>query len=276
VRLIFPADPATPQVGPDDVAALAKLYAYPAAAPGGAPWLRANMVESVDGAGSLDGRSGGLSGDADRQVFRVLRGLADVIVAGAQTARTEKYRPVREQEIWPALRQGRPPTPPIAVVTRTLDLDLNGPLLTGAADGARTILLTTEAAPADRRAAASVGADVVVLGTDVVPPAAMVDALAARGYRNVLVEGGPTLLRQIVDDGLLDELCLTISPLLEGHDAGRILAFPAPFMTPGPAHGAVARLSLAHVLEDQGALLCRYLLDPPGGRTGPPVDRSGK
>jgi riboflavin biosynthesis pyrimidine reductase len=276
VRLIFPADPATPQIGPDDVAALAKLYAYPAAAPGGGPWVRANMVESVDGAGSLDGRSGGLSGDADRQVFRVLRSLADVIVAGAGTVRAEKYRPVRAQEIWPALRSGRLPNPPIAVVTRTLDLDLNGPLLTGTAGTARTIVFTTEAAPADRRAAAARGADVVVLGTDAVPPARMVDALGARGYRNVLVEGGPTLLRQIVDDGLLDELCLTISPLLEGHDAGRILAFPAPCMTPGPPHGAVARLSLAHVLEDQGALLCRYLLDPPGDRTGQPVDRSGK
>jgi riboflavin biosynthesis pyrimidine reductase len=262
VREIFPAGPATPEIGPDGVAAVAKLYAYPAATPGRAPWVRANMVESVDGAGSLDGRSAGLSGDADRQVFRVLRSLADVIVAGAGTARAEKYRPVRAQEIWPELRSGRPATPPIAVVTRTLDLDLNGPLLAGPAGSARTIVLTTETAPADRRAAAAEHADVVVLGKDTVTPAAMVDALAARGYRNVLVEGGPTLLAQIVDAGLLDELCLTISPLLEGGDVGRILAPPP---APEPPHGAVARLSLAHLLENQGALLCRYLRESPDG-----------
>jgi riboflavin biosynthesis pyrimidine reductase len=261
VREIFPAGPATPEIGPGGFAALAKLYAYPAATPGRASWLRANMVESVDGAGSLDGRSAGLSGDADRQVFRVLRSLADVIVAGAGTVRAENYRPVRAQEIWPELRQGRPSTPPIAVVTRTLDLDLNGPLLAGTANGSRTIVLTTEAAPADRRAAAACGADVVVLGKDAVSPRAMVDALAARGYRNLLVEGGPMLLQQIVDAGLLDELCLTISPLLQGGDVGRILAPPA---APEPPRGAVARLSLAHLLEDEGALLCRYLRDRSG------------
>ena len=254
MRKIFPAGPAAPDIRPDDVDALAGLYAYPAAS--SAPWLRANMIESIDGAGSLGGRSGGLSGDADRLVFAVLRSLADVILVGAGTARAEKYRPVRQQEIWPKLRaDGQRPTPPIAVVTRTLNLDLDGPLLSGASGGARTIVLTTEAAPAGRRKAAAAHADVVVTGGDMVAPSAIVKELAARGYRNVLLEGGPALLRQIVDAGLLDELCLTFSPVMEGGTAGRILAPPDAPAGDGP----VARLRLADVLEDDGSLLCRYV-----------------
>ena len=259
MRKIFPAGPATPDIQADDVEALAELYAYPADS-SGAPWLRANMIESVDGAGSLNGRSGGLSGDADRLVFAVLRSLADVILVGAATARAEKYRPVREQEIWPKLRSERQqPTPPIAVVTRKLDLDLDGLLVAGAPGAARTILLTTEAAPADRREAASAHADVVVTGRDTVSPSAAAAELAGRGYRNVLLEGGPALLRQVAAAGLLDDLCLTFSPLLEGGTAGRILA-PPPVSGPGSGGAAAAaKLSLAHVLEDDGNLLCRYL-----------------
>jgi riboflavin biosynthesis pyrimidine reductase len=286
VRKIFPADPAAPDIRPDNVEALAELYAYPAA-PSGTPWVRANMIESIDGAASLNGRSGGLSGDADRLLFAVLRSLADVILVGASTARAEKYRPVREQEIWAKLRNERQqPTPPIAVVTRKLDLDLDSPLLSGAPGAARTILLTTAAAPAGRRVAAAAHADVVVAGRDMVQPSAATAELARRGYQNVLLEGGPTLLRQVADAGLLDDLCLTFSPVLEGGMAGRILASPrapgppghspstgpspaAPFGAAGPGsggrsgaaarEGVAAKLSLRHVLEDDGSLLCRYL-----------------
>ena len=255
MRKIFPAGPDAPDIRADDVEALAELYAYPAVS-SGAPWLRANMIESIDGASSLNGRSGGLSGAADRLVFAVLRSLADVILVGAATARAEKYRPVREQEIWPKLRGERQqPTPPIAVVTRKLDLDLDSPLVAGAPGGARTILLTTMAAPADRRQAASAHADVVVTGRDSVPPSAAVQELAGRGYRNVLLEGGPALLRQVAEAGLLDDLCLTFSPVLEGGKAGRILSPPDAAAGSSP----VAGLSLAHVLEDDGSLLCRYL-----------------
>jgi riboflavin biosynthesis pyrimidine reductase len=261
VRQIFPAGAGAPDIGPvppggprrdagPAVTALGALYAYPAAA-GVAPWLRASMVASVDGAASLGGRSGGLSGDADRLVFSVLRSLADVILVGAGTARAEGYRPVRPGEVWAALREGRAPVPPIAVVTGKLDLNDQAPLMAGSAEGARTIVLTTEAAPAARRAAVARRADVVVAGRDTVSPAAAVAALAARGLRRVLVEGGPGLLGQITAAGLLDEVCVTVSPVLEGGHAGRILA-------PG-GEGAVAGLGLAHVLEDHGFLLCRYL-----------------
>ena len=268
VRQIFPAPATTPEIGSvgdgDDppavaaVAAFAELYAYPDPATRAAPWVRANMVASVDGAGSIDARSGGLSGDADRTLFKVLRSLADVILAGAGTARSERYRPVRDGEVWPRLRQGRTPTPPIAVVTRGLSISADDPLLTSAPEGARTIVLTTQAAPPARRAAVARHADLVVAGRDEVSPADAVSALAERGHRCILLEGGPTLLGQFAVAGLLDELCLTVSPLLEGGNAGRIMAAP-PDVKPGrDDDGGIAGLSLGHVLEDRGFLFCRY------------------
>jgi riboflavin biosynthesis pyrimidine reductase len=259
----------TGQAARSAVAALGELYAYPAASPAGTaqPWVRANMISSADGAGSLNGRSGGLSGASDRLVFSVLRSLADVILVGAGTAREEKYRPVRPGEVWAQLRDGRPPTPPIAVVTSKLGLDLDSPLLAGAPPQARTIVLTTEQCPDDRRAAASGTADVVVAGADRVAPATMIDVLAARGYRRILIEGGPYLLGQIIGAGLLCDLCMTFSPVLEGGRAGRILTAPQEAAAgqerhQGPEAWSPTGLALAHVLEDSGSLLCRYLTEP--------------
>jgi riboflavin biosynthesis pyrimidine reductase len=261
VRQIFPepvgAGARLSQVNPADVtsdliAALGEIYAYPAG-----PWVRANMISSADGAIALDERSGGLSGPADRLVFAVLRSLADVIVVGAGTARTERYRQAQPNELWQQLRVGRPPAPPVAVITGRLELDLEGRLFGPGAgrfcDGlARTIVLTTEVAPPDRVAAARRVADVVVAGEKSITAMAAVDALTGRGYRSILVEGGPTLLARIVADGLLDEFCLTISPVLEGgHATGRVTARIGP--------PAVTALRLETVLEDDGFLLTRYV-----------------
>src|SRR5215510_2973605 len=131
-------------------AALAGLYAYPD--PGAPPgrWVRANMVASLDGAATLDGRTRGLSSEADEQVFALLRALSEVILVGAGTARAEHYGPVRPESEglrWAWLRDGRTPSAPIAVVTRALDLDPASPLLASAPPHARTIVITTQAAP---------------------------------------------------------------------------------------------------------------------------------
>jgi riboflavin biosynthesis pyrimidine reductase len=272
VRQIYPAagrqigEPGRGPAGEAALDTLAGLYPYPeAGGPAARPWVRANMIASADGAATLDGRSGGLSRHADQAVFSVLRSLADVILVGAGTARIEQYRPVQLAETWPSLRGGRPPTPPIAVVTRQMDgLDPDGPLLAAASGPARTIVLTTEAAPADLRARAARTAEVVVAGPDLVRPDAIISALADRGYRQVLTEGGPRLLGQIVAAGLLDDLCLTVSPVLAGGWAGRILTAPPAGGTRAghaglPAQLGPAGLRLAHVLEDGGHLLCRYL-----------------
>jgi riboflavin biosynthesis pyrimidine reductase len=270
MQQIFPAAAGGPPIGAvgpgsPGLTALAGLYAYPAAGPAlGRPWVRANMVASADGAASVAGRSAGLSSEADRQLFSVLRSLADVILVGAGTARAEKYRAVTEDEAWPQLRAGRTATPPIAVVTRSLDLDPGSPLLNTAPADARTIVLTTERAPAGRRADMARHADVAVTGQDSVSPAAAIAALAERGHRRILVEGGPHLLGQIAAAGLLDELCLTVSPLLAGGRAGRILGGD------GEVPAAQAGLELAHLLADDGFLFCRYVRrgGGPGAITG--------
>jgi riboflavin biosynthesis pyrimidine reductase len=225
---------------------LAALYAYPDGL-----WLRANMVSTADGAASLDGVTQGISCAADRRVFALLRTLCDVILVGASTVREEKYKPARPRELWSHLRDGRPPTPPIAVVTRRLDLDPESPLISAAPAHARTIVITAARAPADRRAALARHADVVVAGDETVDLKAALDALAARGQRRMLAEGGPYLLAQLLEGGLLDELCLTIAPLMAGPGAPRIVAGP-------PAASPARPLTLAHILEDDGFLLSRY------------------
>ena len=238
-------------------AALAGLCAYPDLGAPPVRWLRANMVASLDGAASVDGRAGGLSNEADRQVFAMLRAHADVILVGAGTARAEGYAPVRPQSEglrWAWLRDGRPPSAPIAVITRALDLDLGGALLADAPAHARTIVITTESAVPGRRAAAARTADVIVAGEASVDLKAAVDALAERGHQRISCEGGPHLLGQLADAGLLDELCLTISPLLAGPGADRIVTGGLPM-----PRGGTLPFTLAHALEDESHLLCRYV-----------------
>jgi riboflavin-specific deaminase-like protein len=237
----------------EDDPEIAAAYAYPRP-----DWLRLNMVASVDGGAWLKGRSGGLSGEGDRRIFAVLRGLADVIVAGAATVRTEGYGPANPRDSWRALREGRPPSPPIAVITRRLDLDLGSALFTEAEPYARTIVITTESAPEDRRVEAAKHAEVIIAGSDRVDLALAVRELRDRGLNRILCEGGPRVNAQLAAAGLVDELCFTVSPLLIGGDAARILNGPA----------SQVKLVLAQVLEEDGFLFCRYVRevsDEPSG-----------
>lgn len=245
-----------------DDAALAALYSYPDLGAPPARWLRANMVASLDGAATVEGRSGGLSNEADQQIFAMLRAHADVILVGAGTARAEGYAPVRPESEglrWAWLRDGRPPSPPIAVITRALDLDLDSALVADTHPHARTIIITTGSARPGRRAAAAArNAEVIVAGESSVDLVAAVDALAERGHQRISCEGGPHLLAQLADAGLLDELCLTVSPLMAGPGADRIVTGGLPM--PG---GGAKRFTLAHALEDESYLLCRYVRPAP-------------
>ncbi|MFC1420873.1 pyrimidine reductase family protein [Streptacidiphilus cavernicola] len=228
---------------------LAEAYAYPDSVAEGRPWLRANMVSSLDGAARLDGLSEGLSSEADKRIFGVLRALADVVLVGAQTVRAEGYRPARARAEFAAARaaRGQAPAAAIAVVTGRLDLDLDAPLFTEPL--VPTLVITSASAPADAVKAAGRVADVVVAGDERVDPAAMVAALAGHGWTRLLTEGGPRLLGQLTAAGVLDELCLSLAPLLASGDAPRI--------SNGPA-GQAERMELVSLLEEKGFLFARY------------------
>lgn len=218
---------------------LAAAYAYPGEL--AAPYVRVNFVSSIDGAVSVEGRSGGLGSPADRAVFGLLRELAEVVLVGAGTVRAEGYRGARRPT------RGRDLPPPIAVVTGSADLDPTAPLLTDTR--VPPIVLTLDTAPAARRdALAAAGAEVVAL--DRLTPDRLLGELARRGLHRVLCEGGPSLLGTLHGADAVDELCLTLAPLLAAGGAGRIAHGP-----PGPpAHP----FTLAGALHADDVLLLRY------------------
>lgn len=220
---------------------------------GAVPWhVRVSFVSSADGAVTLNGRAGDLGNAGDRRVFGLLRDLSDVILVGAGTARIEGYRAQRPggERLDRRRRHELPDAPVMALVSRCLDLDPSGGLFDPAAP--RSIVLTCESSPADRRAELARVADVLVVGDDAVDLGAATAALRDRGLRRAHCEGGPHLLGTALAAGVVDELCLTVAPLLTGPGAGRIVAgadLPVP-----------ARMSLGHVLEDDGYLFLRYQL----------------
>lgn len=215
--------------------------------------LRMNFVASVDGAATEDGRSRGLQTPGDNTVFGVLRDLADVVLAGAGTVRTEAYAAISLSERRVRIRRdlGLAEYLPTAVVSRSLRLDPDAPLFTDAPARARTIVLTCRAGDPAVRAALEPIADVVVCGDhDVDLPAARRE-LEARGLTRILSEGGPTLFAQLARDGVVDELCLSVTPMLAGPGARRIVAGEM-------WSGDPIELRLAGLLEEDGALFCRY------------------
>ncbi|HZN75037.1 MAG TPA: pyrimidine reductase family protein [Micromonosporaceae bacterium] len=235
-----------PDPEPLDEAALTELYVDKAER----PLLRANFVTSIDGAVELDGYSAGLSGPADKQVFGLLRMVCDALLVGAGTLRHEGYREIRLDEVrrrW-RLEHGLAEYPTMVVVSGRLALDPTNRAL--AAAPVRPIVVT-HASAVGREAFAQV-ADIVAVGDDgTVDLRAALAELNGRGLRHVLCEGGPHLLGALTAADLVDEMCLTVSPLLTGPGAGRITA--GPICPDGPRQYA-----LRHVLVAGDMLLLRY------------------
>lgn len=212
--------------------------------------LRVNMVASVDGAAAVEGRVGILSGTADGTLLHELRSLCDVLLVGAGTVRAEGYGPLELSDDQQQRRReaGQAGVPRLAVLTRSLDLDLAAPVFSEAT--ARPLVITTDRAPAARREAAAAVADVVVAGRDDVDLAAAVADLAARGLPRILSEGGPHVLSAMFAADLVDELCLAVAPVVTAGGELRITAGPR-LDPPRPLH-------LAHVLERDEFLFLRY------------------
>jgi riboflavin biosynthesis pyrimidine reductase len=217
MRRLFPT--------PSDDVNVADEYADPGRrGRAGRPWVICVMISSLDGAVTVEGRSGGLGGPGDHAVFSAMRNLADAIIVGAGTVRAEKYGPPK--------RAGQR----IGVVTRTTALNFDTALFRS---GAGFVVTTTGAPPVPVKAVRA-GRDDVDLGA----------ALTEIGGSVVVCEGGPTLNQQMLADDLIDEWCLTISPMLVGGGSERAI-------TDAPEKATAFRL--AHVLEEDGSLFARYV-----------------
>jgi riboflavin biosynthesis pyrimidine reductase len=235
-----------------DDSRLVDLYAYPDGLQ--SCWVRGNMIASLDGGATDDGKAGGLAGAGDRAVFSLMRHAADVILVGASTVRIENYSgaqlPVAARQ--ERQHRGQAEVPPIAVVTRSGNIDPNALLFT------RTevppLILTTSRFHDDaRRRLGSVAEVIDASGREPesVDNATVLKILAERGLYRVLTEGGPLLLGSLIEEGLLDELCLTVAPILVGGGSKRIVTGM------GSVH---TRMRRTHLLtDDDGYLYSRYV-----------------
>ena len=213
----------------DTDAELAALYEPPSL-----PWLRVNMVSTLDGAANGDsGKSGSINNEADKRVFHALRAQADAIVVGAGTARTERYRVAA--------------VPLVIVSHRGLV-----PEQLRDAPAGKVLLVTCADSLGLDECRETLGSDqVIVAGESQVDLVAMKAALVERGLRDLLSEGGPHLLRDLLAAGVADELCLTWVPRTIGGVHPRILE-GAPVDTP---------MRLALLLEEQGTLIGRWIVE---------------
>ncbi|MBJ7341365.1 pyrimidine reductase family protein [Mycolicibacterium sp.] len=238
----------------DDDGRLAAFYSYPEQLD--RCWVRANMIASLDGAATDDGKSGGLAGPGDRAVFTRMRQECDVVLVGASTVRIENYSGAqmsvaqrRERQ-----RRGQAELPPIAVITHSADFEHDAKIFT------RTevppLIMTSRESVEDARGRFGSLAEVLDASgdqTDRVDPAEVLRILAERGLRRVLCEGGPSLIGLLIEHDLLDELCITIAPVLVGGSARRIAT---------GSDEARARMRRSHLLtDDEGYLYTRYVKD---------------
>lgn len=230
---------------------LAPYAAVDRTTPDGSCWVTGHMVAGLDGTAAISGRVGALSTPPDQRLFRDMRTLADVVLVGARTVRQEGYGSIRLDPAREADRaaRGRPPTPPLAVVSRSLDLNWSSPAFTDPPAGSPTMVVTCRAAPPDRLARAREVAEVLVAGDAAVEPGRLLTHLAERDLHHVLCEGGPTWLGELVTAGRLDELCLTVAPVMGGDP------LPVAVFAPGRT---LAGFTLRHVLGDGDTVFLRY------------------
>ncbi|HRB02478.1 MAG TPA: dihydrofolate reductase family protein [Ilumatobacteraceae bacterium] len=208
----------------DDIVTLRECYDVPRPRPSDRPWVALCMVAGLDGSTVVDRSSRGLSNPTDQELFLTMRSFADVILVGAGTVRAEGYGPPR----LPGQR--------IAIVSQSGNFDFGLPLFTS---GQALLVMPTDApevpVPSVR---AGIG------GVDIAAALAQLDADV------VEAEGGSVLNGLLAAADLIDELNLTISPQISGGAGARVTSGAPPL-----SH----RMTLAHVLEDDGFLFTRYV-----------------
>ena len=212
------------------------------------PWVLLNLVLSADGHASIDGRVTALTSPSDQRLFHHLRAQSDYILVGAATVRAEHYGPVRVSDDIARARtaSGRAALPTLVVVSRSLDVDLDRIVNAGQP----VVVLTCSSSDVARRAAIEQFADVIVAGDDLVDLRQGLGVLRRqRGGAVVLCEGGAFLNSELAQAGLIDEICVTVAPVLGGDpstSSGALL------------HGSL-RLDLQHAHIVEGNVFLRWL-----------------
>ncbi len=218
----------------------------------GRPWVFTNMVASLDGATAVGDVSGGLGTPADKLQFVALRSVADAIIVGAATVQAENYRPpqLTDQIRTDRVKRGQSELPLLVVVTSKLSFDLNLPLFSDS--DYRPLVATSTQAPPDKLSTLEALADVIVSETPQVDLLSLIDQLGLRGHKTILSEGGPTLNNQLIENRLIDEWNLSISPLLIGGPSTRTAQGPAAIDTP-------TDMTLARIWQGDDMLFGRWV-----------------
>ena len=218
--------------------------------PDGRAWLRCMMLTTPDGAArGHDGVSGSLSGKADEQVFAEVRRFAHAILIGAGTLRAERYQPVRArpEDVDRRMHQGLGPAPVLVVVSASLDLPWDSPVFSESTH--KPLVVTSVEAAPERLVLAHEWCDVVRLEGAALNPLQIIAAIAYRGLRRIVCEGGPHLLSQLSEARLIDEADITVAPTLAS--GGQI---PTGRAAPDPP-----RMQLASIIEQDSWLFTRYV-----------------
>lgn len=217
------------------------------------PYVLLNMVSTLDGRASIDGRSGGIGNRADRELFHGLRTAVDAVLVGAGTARTERYRRLIRDVSGRAARHARglAEEPLACVVSARLELSGEIPLL---ADPAAHVAILTPS----RESLPKLGAQIEYVRAErdgrLDLAAALTELHERFGVRTLLGEGGPHLNAQLLAAGLVDELFLSLSPMLAGGgDGGEVLRILAGLELSPPV-----RMELLGALESESHLFLRY------------------
>jgi riboflavin biosynthesis pyrimidine reductase len=222
------------------------------------PHVLLNMVSTADGRATLGGRSGSISGPADRALFHGLRTSVDAVMAGAATVRVERYGRIVPDPARRALRVERELSeePLACIVSGRLALDGEIPLL---ADPAARVVILTPSTASLPESAAEVHYIRAARDGLLDLPAALGELRERFGVRTLLCEGGPHLNAQLLSAGLVDELFLSLAPVLAGGDLDGNHAHPEALrILAGPELSPPVGLELLSVLEQDGSLFLRY------------------
>jgi len=215
-------------------------------APADRPYVVVNMVSTLDGRAALEGKTRGLGGDQDRNLFHLLRAAGDALLVGAGTARIERYGDAVKNDELRAIRErhGLDPVQPTVIVSARMLLPSDLPLLQSS--GAPVIVATA----ADHELE-GVEADVEYERTGDDLPLLLARLRSEHGIRSLVCEGGPTLLSYLLAADLVDELFLSLAPKIAGGG-------DEPTITTGPVLAEPADADLVWLCESGGELFTRW------------------